>query len=82
MIMGTVTTALGNKWHPECFQCASCNQPITDNSFVALGHVPYHSSCDPRMAVDGVWCVWSVDCYGGACASDVVVLAAMVVVGV
>eukprot|EP01012_Entosiphon_sulcatum_P017911 TRINITY_DN2266_c0_g1_i1.p1 TRINITY_DN2266_c0_g1~~TRINITY_DN2266_c0_g1_i1.p1 ORF type:complete len:459 (-),score=30.02 TRINITY_DN2266_c0_g1_i1:924-2273(-) len=53
--------ALGRKWHPECFVCASCNEPIAGNEFVNHRGQPYHPGCpttplrtrqtDPRNAI-------------------------------
>ncbi|XP_072979805.1 protein DA1-like [Typha angustifolia] len=32
-------------WHPECFRCHACNQPISDYEFSMSGNYPYHKSC-------------------------------------
>ncbi|KAG0490778.1 hypothetical protein HPP92_007641 [Vanilla planifolia] len=32
-------------WHPECFCCHSCSQPISDHEFSMSGNYPYHKSC-------------------------------------
>lgn len=32
-------------WHPECFRCHTCNQPISDYEFSVSGNRPYHKSC-------------------------------------
>eukprot|EP01089_Gocevia_fonbrunei_P000364 TRINITY_DN1037_c0_g1_i1.p1 TRINITY_DN1037_c0_g1~~TRINITY_DN1037_c0_g1_i1.p1 ORF type:complete len:346 (-),score=65.37 TRINITY_DN1037_c0_g1_i1:105-1142(-) len=32
-IQGQCTNALGKQWHPQCFTCASCNQPFKGTFF-------------------------------------------------
>ncbi|KAA8547301.1 hypothetical protein F0562_003835 [Nyssa sinensis] len=32
-------------WHPECFRCHACNQPISDYEFSVSGNHPYHKTC-------------------------------------
>ncbi|XP_019174753.1 PREDICTED: protein DA1-like [Ipomoea nil] len=32
-------------WHPECFRCRACNQPISDYEFSMSGNYPYHKTC-------------------------------------
>ena len=32
-------------WHPECFRCHACKQPISDYEFYLSGESPYHKSC-------------------------------------
>ncbi|KAG6605244.1 Protein DA1-related 1, partial [Cucurbita argyrosperma subsp. sororia] len=32
-------------WHPECFRCNYCNEPITDYKFPIFSNRPYHESC-------------------------------------
>ncbi|KAH9758541.1 protein da1-related 1 [Citrus sinensis] len=32
-------------WHPECFRCHACHQPITDIEFSTSENRPYHKSC-------------------------------------
>ncbi|MCL7028478.1 hypothetical protein MKW94_028090, partial [Papaver nudicaule] len=41
---------MGDFWHPECFCCRACSQPITENevrcrTFLCQGENPYHKSC-------------------------------------
>ncbi|RZC75994.1 hypothetical protein C5167_000127 [Papaver somniferum] len=36
---------MGAFWHPECFCCGACSQPITENEFSLSGRNPYHKSC-------------------------------------
>ena len=44
-ITGTVTTALGKKWHPDCFTCARCRLPILTAQFSAKDGLAYHIHC-------------------------------------
>ncbi|XP_051150074.1 protein DA1-like isoform X2 [Andrographis paniculata] len=32
-------------WHPECFRCHGCNQPISDYEFSVFGGYAYHKTC-------------------------------------
>ena len=50
-IVGPVTSALGKKWHAECFTCGACKRPITEKAFTAVGDVPYHAACEPPRSV-------------------------------
>ncbi|OVA15562.1 zinc finger protein [Macleaya cordata] len=36
---------MGAFWHPECFCCLACSQPITEHEFSLSGRNPYHKSC-------------------------------------
>ncbi|XP_031484306.1 protein DA1-like isoform X3 [Nymphaea colorata] len=36
---------MGALWHPECFRCYYCNQPIYEMEFSMSGNYPYHKSC-------------------------------------
>ncbi|KAJ9676123.1 hypothetical protein PVL29_024898 [Vitis rotundifolia] len=36
---------IGKVWHPECFRCHACKQPISDYEFYLCGESPYHKSC-------------------------------------
>eukprot|EP00882_Tetradesmus_deserticola_P008575 GHRQ01009043.1.p1 GENE.GHRQ01009043.1~~GHRQ01009043.1.p1 ORF type:complete len:380 (+),score=110.79 GHRQ01009043.1:620-1759(+) len=46
--------ALDRQWHPQCFRCAGCHQPLTldggANTF-AVGHdqLPYHEACHKQL---------------------------------
>ncbi|KAK6922773.1 Protein DA1-like domain [Dillenia turbinata] len=42
---GRFLSCMGGVWHPECFCCHSCNQPISDYEFSMYGNRPYHKSC-------------------------------------
>ncbi|XP_071722445.1 protein DA1-related 1 [Rutidosis leptorrhynchoides] len=42
---GRYLSCMGGVWHPECFRCNACNQPITDYEFSMSGNRPYHKSC-------------------------------------
>ena len=36
---------IGKVWHPECFRCHACEQPISDYEFYLSRESPYHKSC-------------------------------------
>lgn len=36
---------IGALWHPNCFLCHACNEPISDYEFSLSGKLPYHKSC-------------------------------------
>ena len=36
---------IGEVWHPECFRCHACEQPISDYEFYLCRESPYHKSC-------------------------------------
>lgn len=38
-----IITALGKKWHPNCFTCSTCNQPFPGGSFFERDGFPYCS---------------------------------------
>ncbi|CAA7393823.1 unnamed protein product [Spirodela intermedia] len=42
---GRFLGCMGATWHPECFCCRGCNQPISDYEFSMFGNYPYHKSC-------------------------------------
>ena len=42
-ITDRIITALSKKWHPECFTCATCNQPFPGGSFFERDGFPYCS---------------------------------------
>ncbi|KAI9165924.1 hypothetical protein LWI28_022914 [Acer negundo] len=44
-IHGRYLSCMGATWHPECFRCRACNQPITDIEFSMSGNRPYHKHC-------------------------------------
>eukprot|EP00906_Rhabdomonas_costata_P019544 RCo028517 len=44
-ITGTVTTALNEKWHPDCFTCGLCNLPILTSQFSSRDGIAYHIHC-------------------------------------
>ncbi|GAB4818982.1 hypothetical protein N2152v2_006028 [Parachlorella kessleri] len=60
---GRYVTALGRSWHPSCFCCAACRQPLATGSGVqfSIGSqdgLPYHAQCHkqrfhPRCRVCG-----------------------------
>lgn len=42
---GRYLSCMNSSWHPECFRCYACDQPITDYEFSMHGDHPYHKSC-------------------------------------
>lgn len=44
-IIYDLITALGGKYHPECFTCTSCAQPFTDTQFFVKDGKPYDEEC-------------------------------------
>ncbi|XP_073010810.1 protein DA1-related 1-like [Typha latifolia] len=36
---------MGALWHPNCFRCDTCHQPIVDEGFRVHNDRPYHTSC-------------------------------------
>ncbi|XWS33712.1 hypothetical protein CRYUN_Cryun22dG0106900 [Craigia yunnanensis] len=42
---GRYLSCMGASWHPECFRCHACNQPINDYEFSVSGNRPFHKSC-------------------------------------
>ncbi|KDP38455.1 hypothetical protein JCGZ_04380 [Jatropha curcas] len=42
---GRFLNCLNAFWHPECFRCHACNQPISDYEFSMSGNYRYHKSC-------------------------------------
>lgn len=42
---GRFLSCMGGVWHPECFRCHSCNQPISDYEFSMSENRPFHKSC-------------------------------------
>ena len=51
-LSGDVTTALGKKWHPDCFCCQFCNKGFPDGSFVVHEGFPYHDECHDEKFAD------------------------------
>ncbi len=45
VIHGQYYQALDANWHPECFCCAGCGQPITSQGFLTRRGKPYHPEC-------------------------------------
>ncbi|KAL8487929.1 hypothetical protein ACS0TY_024282 [Phlomoides rotata] len=42
---GRFLSCMNAVWHPECFRCHGCNQPISDYEFSVSGSYPYHKAC-------------------------------------
>ncbi len=54
-ITSNYITALDRTWHPGCFLCAGCGQPIDQQPFFTHADRPYHEACyhtrfSPRCA--------------------------------
>lgn len=41
---GRFLSCMGAVWHPECFRCHACNQPISDYEVIFLLYLPYRQS--------------------------------------
>ncbi|KAJ1021011.1 hypothetical protein NDA13_005639 [Ustilago tritici] len=44
-IIYDLITALGGKWHPECFTCEECRRPFEDTQFFVKDGRPYDEEC-------------------------------------
>nr|CDI56866.1 related to Paxillin [Melanopsichium pennsylvanicum 4] len=44
-IIYDLITALGGKYHPECFTCCECNRPFEDTQFFVKDGKPYDEEC-------------------------------------
>ncbi|CAA0841774.1 Protein DA1 [Striga hermonthica] len=42
---GRFLSCMSAVWHPECFRCHACRQPISDYEFSMYGSYPYHKTC-------------------------------------
>ncbi|KAL6511713.1 hypothetical protein OROGR_021310 [Orobanche gracilis] len=42
---GRFLSCMSAIWHPECFRCHGCSQPISDYEFSMSGSYPYHKTC-------------------------------------
>ncbi|KAJ4754446.1 Protein DA1 [Rhynchospora pubera] len=42
---GRFLNFMGAVWHPNCFKCHACHQPIFDYEFSMSGNQPYHKMC-------------------------------------
>lgn len=42
---GRFLSCMGAVWHPQCFRCHSCGEPISEHEFSMSGNEPYHKSC-------------------------------------
>ncbi|GFQ04221.1 protein da1, partial [Phtheirospermum japonicum] len=42
---GRFLSCMSAVWHPECFRCHVCSQPISDYEFSMSGSYPYHKTC-------------------------------------
>ncbi|KAJ7538410.1 hypothetical protein O6H91_11G046600 [Diphasiastrum complanatum] len=42
---GRFLSCMGAMWHPQCFCCHACKQPISGTEFAVSGNEPYHKDC-------------------------------------
>nr|WID60818.1 DA1 protein [Arabidopsis thaliana]WID60819.1 DA1 protein [Arabidopsis thaliana] len=42
---GRFLNCLSSLWHPECFRCYGCSQPISEYEFSTSGNYPFHKAC-------------------------------------
>eukprot|EP00249_Psilotum_nudum_P011294 c23083_g1_i1 orf=156-1487(+) len=42
---GRFLSCMGAIWHPQCFCCHGCGNPISDYEFSMSGNDPYHKAC-------------------------------------
>ncbi|BBN18258.1 hypothetical protein MPTK1_8g01060 [Marchantia polymorpha subsp. ruderalis] len=42
---GRFLSCMDAQWHPRCFRCTACDEPITDHEFSVQGEEPYHKRC-------------------------------------
>ncbi|KAK9749905.1 hypothetical protein RND81_02G159400 [Saponaria officinalis] len=42
---GRYLSCMGGFWHPECFRCHACSEPISDYEFSMSRNRPFHKSC-------------------------------------
>ncbi|XP_021718530.1 protein DA1-related 1-like isoform X1 [Chenopodium quinoa] len=42
---GRYLSCMGGFWHPECFRCQTCNEPISDYEFSMSRNRPFHKTC-------------------------------------
>ncbi|KAH9324486.1 hypothetical protein KI387_004664, partial [Taxus chinensis] len=42
---GRFLSCMGAVWHPQCFCCHACHQPISEREFSMSGNNPYHKAC-------------------------------------
>ncbi|XP_054257302.1 leupaxin-like [Macrosteles quadrilineatus] len=48
LIDKTIYTALDRHWHPSCFVCRRCSNPISTKEFVEKRGIPYCIDCSRR----------------------------------
>jgi len=63
---GYFITALGGKWHEECFVCSQCSKKITETSFAVKGDKAVCNSCQVQeyKGLDVTANTGSVECAG------------------
>lgn len=47
-IAGSALEAIGAQWHPDCFCCSICQQPIKEVDFAIIDDKPAHEACRPK----------------------------------
>lgn len=47
-IEGPYLRTKGSSWHPNCFRCASCNNPIGNESYIPSNGQAFHEHCYRR----------------------------------
>ncbi|XP_015877352.3 protein DA1-related 2 isoform X2 [Ziziphus jujuba] len=50
IIYGNYLGCMGSYFHPQCFCCSLCRQPITESEFSLSGRDPYHKTCFKELA--------------------------------
>lgn len=46
---GRYLSCMGGMWHPNCFRCHACDNPITELEFSMSANHPYHKSCYKQL---------------------------------
>ena len=44
-IRGPFATAMNSNWHPDCFCCSACSQPLSNTTFVIEANDVYCEQC-------------------------------------
>lgn len=52
-ISGRVIRAVASAWHPECFRCVWCDQPLADIGFVKFQDQPLCKACNATIKQSG-----------------------------
>ncbi|KAH7300814.1 hypothetical protein KP509_24G079900 [Ceratopteris richardii] len=46
---GRYLSCMDALWHPNCFRCHACNEPITELEFSMVSNCPYHKTCYKKL---------------------------------